>query len=43
MWFYLAAFSCNRVNEEKADSWVQPGFGEMKKRKILDSEKSIVE
>jgi len=30
--FSLAGFSCARVNEEKADSWVQPGFGEMKKK-----------
>lgn len=31
MWFSLATFSCTRINEEKADGWVSPGFGEMKK------------
>lgn len=30
VWFSLATFSCTRLNEEKADSWIQLGFGEMK-------------
>lgn len=44
VWFSLATFSCTRLNEEKADSWIQLGFGEMKTGgQYWIGKKSIVE
>lgn len=43
-WFYTpATSSCARLNEEKADSWVQPGLGGMKTTECPGEWESIVE